>query len=286
MNDPILAALCRRILKNLPVWIGLLSATVLLGLPFYWMIVTAFKPLREVMLYPPAWIPGEWHWQNFVYAWQAAPFGRFFINSILVSTVAALLQVTFAVMMAYAFVFIRFPFRRVIFLFVLVSMAVPEEVKLIPNFLLITRLGWVNTYAGLIVPVVAHAFPVFVMTQWFRIFPRDLVEAAKVDGAGHLHTLLSVVLPASRPILVVLMIFSFVNRWNDYLWPLIATNEVSMRTLSIGLAYLRSTQEGGGRWELLMAAALLAMLPLVGLFFFFQNQITGEVLGLFRQQKT
>ena len=286
MNDSTRYPVRAWLLRNLPIWLGLLGAAFFLGLPFFWMIVTAFKPLREVMLYPPAWLPGELHWQNFIDAWRAAPFGRFFVNSIIVSVGAALLQVLFAVMMAYAFVFIRFPFRRVIFLFVLVSMAVPEEVKLIPNFLLITRLGWVNTYAGLIVPVVAHAFPVFVMTQWFRIFPRELVEAAKVDGAGHLHTLLSVVLPASRSILVVLGIYSFVNRWNDYLWPLIATNEVGMRTLPIGLAYLRSTQEGGGRWDLLMAAALLAMLPLIALFLVFQNQITGEVLGLFRPRKT
>lgn len=272
--------------RDLAVWLGILGAAFFLGLPFFWMIVTAFKPVHEVMLYPPAWLPGEWRWQNFIEAWQAAPFGQFFLNSIVVSTAAALLQVGCALTMAYAFIFIRFPFRRAIFFGVLATMAVPEEVKLIPNFLLISGFGWVNTYAGLIIPVAAHAFPVFVLTQWFRMFPKDLVEAAKMDGAGHLQTLIAIILPSSRSILAVLGIFSFVNRWNDYLWPLIATNKVSMRTLPIGLAYLRSTQEGGGRWDLLMAAALLAMLPLLAFFMLFQKQVLGETLGLFRARKS
>jgi sn-glycerol 3-phosphate transport system permease protein len=190
------------------------------------------------------------------------------------------------VTMAYAFVYIRFPYRKVILLFVLATMAVPEEVKIIPNFLLITRLNWVNTYAGLIIPVAAHAFPVFVMTQWFRMLPRELVEAARVDGAGHLRTLLAVILPSSRSVLIVLGIFSFVNRWNDYLWPLIATNKVSMRTLPIGLAYLRSSQENIGRWDLLMAASLLATLPLLLIFVIFQGQIVGGVRGFLPSRKT
>ncbi len=272
--------------RDLAAWLAILCAAFFLSLPFLWMIVTAFKPPREVMLYPPAWLPGEWRWQNFVEAWQAAPFSRYFLNSVIVSTAAALLQVGCAMTMAYAFVFIRFPYRKMILFFVLATMAVPEEVKLIPNFLLISSLGWVNTYAGLIIPVAAHAFPVFVLTQWFRMLPRDLVEAAKMDGADHLQTLTAILLPSSRAVLTVLGIFSFVNRWNDYLWPLIATNKVSMRTLPIGLAYLRSTQEGGGRWDLLMAAALLTMLPLLLLFMLFQRQVLGETLGLFRPRKS
>lgn len=268
------------------VWIGLIGLLFFLGLPFFWMTTTAFKPVDEVLLYPPRWLPGEWRWQNFIEAWKVAPFARFYVNSLIVSAGASLIQVSFSVTMAYALVYIRFPYRKAILLFVLATMAVPDELKIIPNFLLISRLDWVNTYAGLIIPVAAHAFPVFVMTQWFRMLPRELVEAARVDGAGHVHTLTAVILPSCRSVLVVLGIFSFVNRWNDYLWPLIATNKVSMRTLPIGLAYLRSTQENIGRWDLLMAASLLATLPLLLLFVIFQGQIVGSMRGFLPPRKT
>jgi len=247
-------------------YLGLCVSAIFLGLPFYWMIITALKPLHEVALYPPRWLPTSLRWANFVEAWQAAPFARFTLNSLIVSVCACALQILFALLMAYAFVYIRFPFKHVLFFFVLATMMVPDEVKLLPNYLVLKSLDWVNTYQGLILPLVAQAFPVFVLVQWFRSQPRDLIEAARVDGAGHLRTLWYVVVPSSRAVLAVLAVFAFANRWNDYLWALIATNKTVMRTLPVGLAYLKGTQEGGNRWNLLMAAALLAALPVLGVF--------------------
>ena len=155
--------------------------------------------------------------------------------------------------MAYGFVFIPFPAKRILFLLVLATMMIPVEMKLVPNYLLLKQLNWINTYWALIIPPAAHAFPVFVLHQQFRTLPTELLDAAHVDGASHLQILLRIVTPMSRPLLAAVALVSFVGRWNDYLWPLIITNSLTMRTLPIGLAYLKETQEGGNRWNLLMA---------------------------------
>ena len=258
-------------------YLCLVLAAAILGLPFFWMVITALKPAQEAALYPPRWLPGELHWQNFILAWQAAPMGRFYLNSLVTGLATTFLQVSFALLMAYAFVFVCFPLKRVVFLLVLATMMIPVEMKLVPNYLLLARLHWTNTYWALIIPPAAHAFPVFVLQQSFRTFPRDQVEAAKVDGAGHLHILLRVVIPASRPMLAAVALLSFVARWNDYLWPLIVANKVTMRTLPIGLAYLKETAEGGSQWHLLMAGAVMAAIPLLVLFLFTQKQFVAGI---------
>ena len=248
-----------------------------LALPYFWMISTAFKPLEEVAAYPPHWLPRQPTLNNFALAWQAAPFGRFTLNSVISAGISCVLQIFFALLMGYAFAFLKFPAKRFLFMAVIATMLIPEEAKLIPNYTTILRLGWMNTYTALIIPTVAHAFPVFVLFQWFRSLPRDLIEAAKVDGASHWQTLWQVVVPASRAVVLVLTLYSFVNRWNDYLWALVVTDKLAMRTLPIGLAYLKGTQEGGNQWNLLMATALFATLPLVLLFLVTQKLILQEV---------
>lgn len=250
---------------------------IILGLPFFWMVTTAFKPLPEIIIYPPRWLPQEIRLENFVDAWNAAPFGRFYLNSIVTGVAATVLQVVFAAFMAYAFVFIRFPGKRFLFLLVLATMMIPVEMKLVPNYLLLSRLGWINTYWALIIPPAAHAFPVFVLQQQFKTLPRDLIDAAKVDGASHFQILLRIVTPISRPLLAAVGLVSFVGRWNDYLWPLIVTNELAMRTLPIGLAYLKETQEGANRWNLLMAGTIFVIVPILVLFLFTQKQFVEGI---------
>jgi len=254
----------------------LLIISFFIALPYFWMLSTALKPLAETAAYPPHWLPYRIEWQNFSAAWQVAPFGQFYLNSLISSISACVLQIFFALLMAYAFAFLKFPAKRGFFLFVISTMLIPDETKLIPNYTLVQRLGWMNTYTALIIPLVAHAFPVFVLLQWFRSLPRDLTESAKVDGASHWQTLWQVVVPSSRAVLLVLTLYSFINRWNDYLWVLVVTNKTTMRTLPIGLAYLKGTQEGGNQWNLLMAAALLATLPLLLLFLVIQRYIVQE----------
>ncbi|HSM54894.1 MAG TPA: carbohydrate ABC transporter permease [Candidatus Sulfomarinibacteraceae bacterium] len=250
---------------------------IILGLPFFWMIITALKPVHEVIIYPPRWLPQEIRLENFVDAWNAAPFGRFYINSIVTGVATTLLQVVFAAFMAYAFVFIRFPYKRFLFLLVLATMMVPLEMKLVPNYILLAKLDWINTYWALIIPPAAHAFPVFVLEQQFRTLPRDLIDAAKVDGASHFQILVRIVTPVSRPLLAAVGLVSFVGRWNDYLWPLIVTNEVTMRTLPIGLAYLQETQEGSNRWNLLMAGTIFVIIPILILFIMTQKQFVEGI---------
>ncbi len=180
-------------------------------------------------MYPPHWLPQRLAFDNFSEAWRAAPFGRFTINSVISAGFGCAMQIFFALLMAYAFAFLRFPAKRLLFVLVIATMLIPEEAKFIPNYTTILRLGWMNTYAALTIPVAAHAFPVFVLYQWFRSLPRDLIEAAKMDGASHWQTLWKVVVPASRAVVLVLTLYSFIHRWNDYLWALVVTDKLAMR---------------------------------------------------------
>lgn len=248
----------------------------LLSMPFFWLVITALKPMQEVLVYPPAWWPSHAQWSSFAEAWNAAPFGRFFFNSLLTGVITTVLQIAFAALMAYAFCWLRFPGRNVLFLAVLATLMIPEETKLIPNYLLLARLGWIDTYMALIVPPIAHAFPVFVLYQQFRTLPIDYLEAARIDGAGHLHTLLAVVAPLSRPVVVAATLIAFLGRWNDYLWPLVATNRLEMRTLPIGLAYLKQVEEQGlPHWNVVMAGAIIAIGPVMLAYAFAQRQFVA-----------
>lgn len=293
-------------LQNSGVYLILVAATVVLALPFLWMITTSLKTPQEVAVYPPQPLPAIPRWENFSAAWSVAPFGLFYFNSIFTGVASTFLQVLFALFMAYALVFIDFPYKRLLFLLVLATMMIPVEMKLVPNFILLKKLGdlsrvadapvgaalsalglkiapaqvccGINSYFALIVPPAAHAFPVFVMHQQFRTLPRDLIDAARVDGASHLQILWRVVTPLSRPVLAATVLISFVGRWNDYLWPLIVTQSEVMRTLPVGLGYLRAaSEEGSTPWNLLMAASIFVILPIFVLFLFTQKQFVEGI---------
>lgn len=258
----------------------LLIAVFIMALPFIWMTFTSLKPADEVFSYPPAWLPSVPRWQNYPEAWNAAPFARFYLNSLWTASAGAALQLAFAATMAYAFAHIRFPARSALFLAVIATMLVPEETKLAPNFLLVARLGWLDTYRGLIIPGIAHAFPVFVLYQHFRGLPEELFDAARVDGTSHWRMFLHVVLPLSRPVLAAAGVVAFIGRWNDYLWPLVVTNKAAMRTLPVGLGYLKESQDGGTQWNLLMAASIFVIIPVVFLYLAAQRQfIEGLTRG-------
>ncbi|HRI88674.1 MAG TPA: carbohydrate ABC transporter permease [Candidatus Hydrogenedentes bacterium] len=257
---------------------GVIVACAIMGLPFFWMLITSFKTPAEAAVYPPRWWPEGFRWENYVEAWRAAPFGVFYRNSILVAFTATALQLVCATFMAYALAVIRFPGKRVILILVISTMIVPEEMKLVPNFLLLRELGWIDTHAGLIVPAIAHAFPVFVLHQQFRQVPSALLDAARIDGAGHVRTLWHVSVPLSRPMIAAAAVLGLLGQWNSYLWPLIVTNSTAMRTLPIGLAYLRKqAEEGTAPWNLLMAAAVFAIAPVVILYLFAQKQFVEGI---------
>jgi len=260
------------------VYAGAILATGLLGLPFFWMVMTSLKSTAETGVYPPAWLPESVRWENYVDAWHAAPFGRFYFNSIVTGVATTTLQIVFASLMAYAFACIRFPGKHYLLFLVLATMMIPDEMKLVPNYLLLNRLGWIDTYWALIVPPIAYAFPVFVLYQQFRTIPPSLLDSARVDGASHFRIVWQVVMPLSRPVVVAVTLVSFLGRWNDYLWPLVVTNSVKMRTLPIGLAYLKKeAEEGTTPWNLMMAATIFVVIPIVILYSMLQKQFVAGI---------
>ena len=248
-----------------------LTAGVFLG-PLYWLVSSAFKSSADVYRFPVHWLPLPLHWSNFTDAWHAAPFGNFFINSLVVTVIGASIKVINAVLSAYAFTFLRFPGRDVLFYVVVGALMVPGNLTVIVNYLTVSDLGWVNTYAGLILPSAGSAFGTFLLRQQMRTFPVSILEAARIDGAGHLRILWQIVLPMSRPTLVTVSIIAVVDMWNEFLWPLVVTNTANMRTLPVGLLYLKS-EEGFNNWGTIMAGTVIVVIPVLAVFLIAQRYI-------------
>jgi sn-glycerol 3-phosphate transport system permease protein len=251
-------------------------AVVLVGLPLYWMVLAAFKTNQEIFLSPPTWIPLAPTLNNFPDAWKQAPFGQFYINSLIYTIVSGSAKILQAVFCAYAFAFLRFPRKDLVFLLLLVALMIPEEFTVLPNFLTLALIGWSDTYQGLLLPGFVSAFGTFLLRQHFLSLPREVLEAARMDGAGHLRTMWNVVLPMSRPVVATLVLLTVVQRWNDFLWPLIITNSINMRTLSVGIALLFQ-KETGTVWGLVMAGTLYVVLPVLILFLIVQRHIVEGI---------
>lgn len=257
-------------------YVGMALCVLIIGLPVYWMIIGAFKPGPEIYRIPPTWIPEEPTMRNFLRAWNSAPFGRYYINTILITLFGSSFEIFFAVTSAYAFVFLRFPKKEWLFLVLLATLMVPGQVTILPNYLTIAQLGWVNTYQGIIVPGASVAYGTFLLRQYYRTLPLDILDAAKVDGASHLRTLWSVVLPLAQPAIISFGLLSVVAKWNDFLWPLIVTNTRDMRVLSIGIYWLR-VEEGTIDWGVIMAGTLFVVLPVVIVFLYAQRYIVDGI---------
>ena len=241
-------------------------------IPIYWLLTASVKPSADIYEFPPEWIPTRLRWSNYADAWAAAPFGRLYINSFIVTITGTVLQICVAVLSAYAFSFLRFPAKKWLFFALLGAMMVPGHVVLLPNYMTIAQLGWVNTYLGLIVPGLGSVFATFLLRQHMLTLPGEVMEAAKVDGASHLRVLWSIVLPMSRPMIVTVMIIAMVDKWNDFIWPLITTSAANMRTLPVGLVMLK-TAEGYTNWGAVMAATVFVVVPVLIVFFFAQRHI-------------
>ena len=242
----------------------LLAAGVILA-PLYWLLATALKAPDEVYLLPPVWLPARPHWENFARAWQAAPFARYLANSLVVATTVVLLELTTGALAAYAFARLRFPGRDLLFLAFLAVLMLPRQVVLVPTYLVLTWLGWLDTYQALIIPFATSALGTFLIRQSFLTIPQDLVDAARMDGAGHLDILSRILVPLTIPTFATFALLSFTWRWNDYFWPLIFTTSADMRTLPVGLVLLRAS-EVGVEWHTLMAGAVIVLAPIVVLF--------------------
>ncbi len=248
---------------------------IVVGLPLLWMALGSLKTNQEIYSMPVQWLPSSPRWENFSDAWNAAPFGRFYLNSIIITVLGAGLKVINATMTAYAFAFLRFPGKNWLFLLMLAALMIPEQVAILPNYLTLSDvfgMSWINTYQGIILPGAATAFGTFLLRQSFLSLPREVLDAARVDGCGHLRLLWDVVLPLSRPVLATMSLILIIDRWNDYLWPLIVTNTQLMRPLTVGLTYLFD-QEGNTRWGPVMAASIFVIAPLLVIFAWAQRHI-------------
>lgn len=237
--------------------------------PFLWMILTSFKDLSQIYQYPPEFLPSEFHFDNYSKVFDAAPFGRYYLNSVVVAVAVTLGQLITCSMAAYAFARLKFKGRDVLFYLFLATMMIPFNVTMIPGFMVLHWLGWIDTYYGLIVPGLASAFGTFLLRQYFLTIPKELEEAAYMDGASKFQVLRKVIVPLSKPALATLSIFTFMGVFNDFIWALIVINSEEMRTVQLGLAVFRDRYLT--QWDLLMAGSVAAILPILLVFFFAQK---------------
>jgi multiple sugar transport system permease protein len=237
--------------------------------PFLWMISSSLKADNEVLAYPPVWIPSDVQWGNYLKVLVLLPFGRYLLNTTVVSITVTALEVLTSSLAAYSFARLRFPGRDRLFLLYLGTLMVPGQVTIIPNFLLISLFGWVNSYTALILPAAFTAFGTFLLRQFFLSIPPELEQAARIDGCGYFGIYRHIILPLSGPALATLAIFSFTAQWNSFLWPLIVTNSDDFRTLTVGLSYFQD--EYATQFNYMMAGSVLNIIPILVVFLLLQR---------------
>jgi ABC-type glycerol-3-phosphate transport system permease component len=261
----------RRRLATFMRYVVLTLLALVVLLPVYMTVVNSLLTPQRLIERPPAFFPTDPQWENYSDAWNTGELSQYLRNSFIVVFFITLFQVATAVLAAYAFAFLDFPLKRTIFVFFLATLMVPFEVTIITNYATVADLQWINTYQGLIVPFLATGFGAFLLRQSFLTLPKDLEEAARLDGYGHWRFLTRIVVPLSRPAIGALAVFSFLAAWNQYLWPLLVAEEDSVRTVQVGLRQLSRTELD--RFPITFAGTILAALPIVILLIIFQKQL-------------
>lgn len=253
---------------------------VLFVFPLYWMFTGAFKPQLSTWVIPPEWIPRQWILSNFANLFEKQSVLNWMWNSVFTGLCAVSIMVVICAMAGYGYAKKVFPGGRILFILVIAMMMMPRQVMLVPLYEMLVRWNWLDTYIGLIVPVAAYPFGVFLIRQFIRYIPDELISAARIDGAGELRIFLSVIVPLSAPALGALAIFAFMFVWDDYLWQLIVLQSDQMKTLPLGVAGLIYLEPGFINYGLAMAGGTLAVVPLILFFLVFQRSfINGITLG-------
>ncbi|MBK9157621.1 MAG: carbohydrate ABC transporter permease [Propionibacteriaceae bacterium] len=266
-------------------YLPLLLATLVVFLPLAWMVLSSFKTPGEIVTANIKVLPESFYTQNYVDVTTTVPMARFFLNSTIVTVAGTLIKVTLAIFTAYALVFVRFPFKNAIFIAILVTLMVPPQVSILPNYILVAGMGGKNTLWGIVLPGLGTAFGTFLLRQHFMTLPRSILEAAEIDGAGHWRRLWQVVAPISLPSIATVTLVTIVNEWNDYIWPLIITDRPEAMTLPVGLTLLQNSEGNtGAGWGILMAGTVLVILPVLVIFAMLQRYIVagltqGSVTG-------
>jgi len=265
----------RAVLRSVISHALLLFGAVWMLVPFLWMIAASFEPDDEIFTYPPTFIPHQIIFQHWASAWTLVPFPQFFLNSGIMAFCITFGQLVTAAFAAYAFARLQFPGRDRLFLLFLATLMVPGQVLLIPQFMIIRTLDWLNTYEALIVPGLASAYAVFLLRQFFLGIPRELEDAARIDGCSPLRILWQIIVPLSMPAIITMGIFAFLASWNAFLWPLIVSTSTSMYTVQLGLTMFRGAYST--QWSYVMAAACFITLPVLIVFFLGQKYFTRGI---------
>ena len=264
-------------------YLGILAVLLLIGLPLFWILMTSFKAKGDIYTNPVNWLPPVWETENYSDATTRVPFWTYLRNSVLITAVLSIIKIVLGVISAYALAILRFPGRHLVFLLVISSLMVPSEITVISNYALVNSLGWRNTFVGIIVPLAGVAFGTFLMRNHFLSLPYELVEAARMDGAGPIRLLTKVLLPVSWPTLTAFSVITMVNEWNTYLWPFLMADTDDVAPLQVGLTMLQNN-DGVTNWGPVMAATILTIIPMVIIFlalqkYMIQGLTTGAVKG-------
>ena len=253
----------------------LLAVALLFVFPVFWLVTGAFKPPDDTIANPPLIWPQRWTLDNFSQVFTTVPFGRWIFNTALVAGTVTVVALLFHSMAAYSLARLKFPGRGILFVLIISTLMIGFPVILVPLFILVKNLHWINTYWALIIPNIFNAYGIFLLRQFYLGIPRELEEAATIDGTSLAGIYFRIILPLSRPILSALAIFFFLANWNFFLWPLVVTTDADLQVLQVGIATFSS--QYGSAWNLILAASLIATLPIVLLFAFFQRYIVESV---------
>ena len=247
--------------QTVGLYLVLLALAFAILFPFIWMVLTSLKGEGDVVTFPPRLLPRQITLAAYAEVWQRLPMLTFFQNTVIFAGGVTLVSLTFDSLTAYALARLQFPGRTVVFVLILATLMIPVQVTMIPVFVIVYHLGWLNTYAGLIIPRATNAFGIFMLRQFFLTVPRELDQAARIDGCGELQIYWRIILPLSTAALATLAVFHLMYNWNDLLWPLVMTTSTNMETLTVGLATLTGQHEY--EYAVLMAGATLALAPLM-----------------------
>ena len=250
---------------------------LLLVSPILYALVISFMPGEEILTIPPKFIPSRWITDNYQMAWTLTTLPRFMLNSLILAGVSSVVRVITASMAAFALSFFEFRGRNVIFMLIMGTMMVPSDIVLVSNYHTVSRLGWINTYMGMMIVFFVSANNIFMMRQYYLTFSKDLKEASEVDGCGNIRFFCTILLPLSTPIITTIFISSFISTWNTYLWPMLVTNDNLLRTVQVGVTMLNFPE--GSTYGPVMAASMIVLLPTLAVFVIFRRQIVGGIMG-------
>ncbi len=244
-------------------------------MPFLWMILSAMKTNAEIRAIPPVFFPSKFSLENFTTAWKAAPFGRYLVNTLIVTVFNTIGVLITTILAAFAFARLNFPGKKVLLTLLLATMMIPSEMLLITNFITMTKLKWIDTYQAMIVPWLASVFYIYLLTQFFAQIPDALYLAAKVDKCRDFKYLIKIMIPINKGPITTITILNVISNWNSFVWPLLVTNSREMRVLSYGLVQFQT--EEGSAYELIMAASCILVIPIMIMYLFLRKYIIEGV---------